>query len=115
MRIWFIPLVAAVAACAAPPQLGTTPESSSAGSTTPPEKVTEVKIESFADVANCRRYVPTGTRIAGERCESPGDDTAAEAAEYEIMRRDVESMRSQQVYREQARQAAEAAIRRGAR
>jgi hypothetical protein len=115
MRIWFVPLLAAAAACGSPPRLGTAPDPAQVGPATPPENVTEVEIESFVGVAKCRRYVATGTRIAGERCESDGDDTTAEAAEYELMRRDVEAMRSQQVYRDQARQAAEAAMRRGAR
>jgi hypothetical protein len=115
MRIWFAPLLATAAACAASPRVGTAPGPALAGHTTSPENVTEVAIESFAGVADCRRYVATGTRIAGKRCETDGDDTAAEAAEYELMRRDVEAMRSQQIYRDQARQAAEAAMRRGAR
>ena len=43
---------------------------SNASAGTAPEQVTEVSIESFANVAVCRMEVPTGTRIAVERCYS---------------------------------------------
>lgn len=67
--------------------------------------VREVSMASFADLATCRRYVATGTRIAGERCES-NVQTAADRIEYEQTRQDVDSMRQQQMYQEQARQQA---------
>jgi hypothetical protein len=63
----------------------------------------QVEIESFGDVAVCRRYVATGTRIAGERCE-PKNKTAADRFEEDQSRRDFDSMRRQQLYQEQARQ-----------
>jgi hypothetical protein len=66
---------------------------------------TEVAIESFANVAECRRYVATGTRIAVERCAPKGEDakSAAAAAEHEMVLQDVEAMRRQQIYVEHAR------------
>jgi len=76
--------------------------------------VPTVAIESFADVATCHRYVATGTRIAGRRCE-PNEQTRADRIEYEQARQDLEAMRAQQIYQEQARQQARAeAMRRAA-
>jgi hypothetical protein len=55
----------------------------------------------------CRRHVPTGSRIAEQRCESAATEpTAAERANRDILRRDVEAMRDLQMMREQARQSA---------
>ena len=115
MRIWFVRSLAAAAACGSPPPLGTAPDPALVGPATPPENVTEVEIESFVGVAKCRRYLPTGTRIAGERCESDGDDSTAEAAEYEAHAARRRGDALAEVDRDQARQAAEAAMRRGTR
>jgi hypothetical protein len=84
------------------------PEKSDAA---PQQSAREVSIESFAGVATCRRYVATGTRIAGKRCASDGP-TEMDRIEHEQVRRDLEAMRRQQVYQEQARQQAEALRRR---
>jgi hypothetical protein len=70
---------------------------------------TQVAISSFEGVAVCRKERPTGSRIAIERCRAPS--TPADELERKIERQDFESMRQQQIYREQARQAAEAAMR----
>jgi hypothetical protein len=71
-------------------------------------EVREVAIESYEDVTTCRRYVPTGSRIATRDCSPPSDPLASEQA-----REDVESLRRTQMYQEQARQAAMAeALRR---
>jgi hypothetical protein len=76
--------------------------------------VREVSVESFANVAECRRYVPTGSRIAVERCTPKNDgDSAAARAEQELLRQDVESMRRQQMYQEQIQRQAEALRRAG--
>ena len=67
--------------------------------------VREVSITSFEDLATCRRYVATGSRIAGERCVS-NVQTEAARIEHDQTRRDVDSMRQQQMYQDQARQQA---------
>jgi hypothetical protein len=62
----------------------------------------------------CRRYVPTGSRIAERRCESAKPQTTADdRANHEIMRRDIDALRDQQMMREQARQSAMARRRGG--
>lgn len=80
-------------------------ETEASDTATAATSVDQVAIESFADVATCRRYVATGTRIAGKRCAS-NEETPADRLEYEQTRRDVEAMRTQQIYQEQARQRA---------
>lgn len=62
----------------------------------------------------CRRYIPTGSRIAEQRCEMPKDTLSAqEQASRDILRRDVADLRMQQQLRDQARAAAMAdALRR---
>jgi hypothetical protein len=81
-----------------------------------PENVRIVTIDPNARAPVCRRVVPTGSRIAERRCETPNrESTAAAEANRTILRRDFEAMRDQQMMREQARQAAmaEALRRRG--
>jgi hypothetical protein len=60
--------------------------------------------------------VPTGSRIAEQRCETAKERTTpADDANRAILRRDIEALRDQQMMREQARQAAmEGALRRRA-
>ena len=70
---------------------------------------TQVAISSFESVAVCRKERPTGSRIAIEVCRAPS--TPEDELERKIERQDFESMRQQQIYREQARQTAEAAAR----
>jgi hypothetical protein len=81
-----------------------------------PAKVPEVAIEAFARLPVCRRHVPTGTRIAGERCTSNDATTAAlRKNEQDLTRQDVEMLRQRQMIQEQARQTARAeALRRRA-
>jgi hypothetical protein len=114
---WIATACLALAACASSPSNSDLTQSE-AGSAAPASEadltnVREVSLDSFADLAMCRRYVATGTRIAVERCE-PNRQSAADRVEYEQTRQDVESMRRQQMYQEQARQQAiaEAARRR---
>jgi hypothetical protein len=81
-----------------------------------PENVRTVTIDPNARRPVCRRFVPTGSRIAEQRCETPQrEPTAADEANRAVLRRDIEAMRDQQMMREQARQAAmaEALRRRG--
>jgi hypothetical protein len=80
-----------------------------------PETVRVVTIDPNARPPVCRRVVPTGSRIAEQRCESAKPETTVDAANRAVVRRDIEAMRDQQMLREQARQAAmaEALRRRG--
>jgi hypothetical protein len=72
-----------------------------------PETVRTVTIDPNARPPVCRRVVPTGSRIAEQRCESPKErTTAADEANRAILRRDIEALRDQQMMRDQARQAA---------
>ena len=78
-----------------------------------PEKVRVVTIDPTVRQPVCRRFVPTGSRIAERRCEAPQrEPTAADEANRAIVRRDIEAMRDQQMMREQVRGAAQAAMRR---
>jgi hypothetical protein len=81
-----------------------------------PENVRTVMLDANERRPVCRRHVPTGSRIAEQRCESATrEPTAADRANRDILRRDLEAMRDLQVMREQARHAAmaEALRRRG--
>jgi hypothetical protein len=72
-----------------------------------PENVRTITIDPTVRRPVCKRFVPTGSRIAEQRCETP--QTAAQAdANREVLRRDFQAMRDQQMLREQARQAAAA-------
>ncbi len=96
---------AAQAASAAP--AGADPASKTSTTT-----VRTITIDPTAQRPVCKRVVPTGSRIAERRCETP--QTAAQAeANRAVLRQDFEAMRDQQMLREQARQAAMAeALRR---
>ena len=77
--------------------------------------VKEVTLDPTAKPPICRRYVPTGSRIATERCQSAETDALANNAERDQMRRDIDEMRMRQAARDQARSAAQAeALRRRA-
>jgi hypothetical protein len=80
-----------------------------------PSNIRTITIDPTAPQPVCRRVVPTGSRIAERRCETP-QTTAQAEANRAVLRRDFEAMRDQQMMREQARQAAmaEALRRRGA-
>lgn len=77
----------------------------------PSEDVPKVAIESFANVPVCRRHVPTGSRIAVERCTSRPSVVAAQR-QKDFTRQQIETMREQQIYEEQARQALRAEMMR---
>ncbi len=81
--------------------------------TVPPEadKAQPVKVVTIDPTAKppvCRRYVPTGSRIATERCQSAEATDAARTAERDQTRRDIDEMRMRQAARDQARSAAQA-------
>jgi hypothetical protein len=100
---------AALSAAAAPP------EATAPAAAKPPDKV--VTIDPNAKPPVCRRYVPTGSRIATERCESAPLDSsaAAQEAHRETIRRDMAELRALQAMRDQARtQAIAEALRRRA-
>jgi hypothetical protein len=105
-------LVWAVAAAAAA-NPGETPTSPPAAKAQP---VKEITLDPTAKPPVCRRYVPTGSRIAKERCESAEVTDAAREAERDQTRRDLAEMRMRQSMRDQARAQgfAEAMRRRGA-
>ena len=107
------------AASAPPPRPTDSPPSPAAGKSSEsktPENVRIVTIDPTLRPPVCRRFVPTGSRIAERRCEAPQrEPTAADEANRAILRRDIEAMRDQQMMREQARAAAMAeAMRRRA-
>jgi hypothetical protein len=106
---------AAAAPDTARPPVTTSEARSSETAPTAPDRVVTIDPNQRPPV--CKRFVPTGSRIAEQRCESAerGEPTARDQAKREILRRDVEVMREQQMMREQARQAAMAeALRRRA-
>jgi hypothetical protein len=81
--------------------------------TAPPEAdkaqpIKEVTLDPTAKPPVCRRYVPTGSRIATERCQSAETTDAARTAERDQTRRDIDEMRMRQAARDQARSAAQA-------
>jgi hypothetical protein len=75
-----------------------------------------VTIDPNARPPVCKRFTPTGSRIAEQRCETPKErSTAQDEANRTVLRRDIEAMREQQRMRDQARDAAMAeAMRRRA-
>jgi hypothetical protein len=82
-----------------------------AGDTAEPAlaNVRQVDIRSLPDEPVCRRAFQTGSRIAIERCDTPND--ADDSLNDYITRQEVEYMRQQQTYRDQARRMREAAAR----
>jgi hypothetical protein len=74
----------------------------------PAQPVKEVTIDPTAKPPVCRRYVPTGSRIATERCQSAEVTDAARTTERDQTRRDIDEMRMRQAARDQARSAAQA-------
>ncbi len=79
-----------------------------------PQAITRTTIDPNVKTPLCKRHIPTGSRIATQRCEMPEDTLSAkEQASREVMRRDVTDMRMQQQMRDQARaQAMAEALRR---
>jgi len=59
----------------------------------------EVTLDPTAKPPVCRRYVPTGSRIASERCRSAESWDAARAAERGQIRHDIDEMRIRQAAR----------------
>lgn len=95
----------------APPATAAAPVTTTAA-VRAPENIRTITIDPNAPRPVCRRVVPTGSRIAERRCETP-QTTAQAEAERATVRRDFESMRDQQMLREHARQSAMAeALRR---
>jgi hypothetical protein len=70
--------------------------------------VKELTLDPTTKPPVCRRYVPTGSRIATERCQSAEAADAGRAAERGQTRRDIDEMRMRQAMRDQARTAAQA-------
>lgn len=75
--------------------------------------VKEVTLDPTTKPPVCRRYVPTGSRIATEVCQSAEVTDAVRAAERDQTRRDIDEMRMRQATRDAANAAAQAeALRR---
>jgi hypothetical protein len=72
-------------------------------------KVPEVAIESFVDDTVCRRQQPTGSRIAVKRCRSKTErETPLSESNARIRQQELEELRLNQQYLEQARARARA-------
>jgi len=79
------------------------------------QPVKEVTLDPTVKPPVCRRYVPTGSRIATEVCQSAEVADSARAAERDQTRRDIDEMRMRQATRDAARAAAQAeSLRRSA-
>jgi hypothetical protein len=76
---------------------------------------TQVDMNTLEELDSCRRHVATGTRIATVRCKAKAGSDADSVSQRQAQH-DLESMRRQQMYEEQARRSAiaEAARRRSA-
>jgi hypothetical protein len=66
------------------------------------ESVKEITIDPNVKEPVCRRYTPTGSRIAKQRCESATANSTL-GAERDQLRRDIDEMRTRQLMRDQAR------------
>jgi hypothetical protein len=105
--VWLVSGVGGTAA-ADPPAAPAPTESANAAESQP---VKEVMLDPTAKPPVCRRYVPTGSRIAKKRCASA--DAALGEANRDQLRRDIDEMRMRQAMRDQARaQALAEALRR---
>jgi hypothetical protein len=79
------------------------------------QPVKEVTLDPTVKPPVCRRYVPTGSRIATEVCQSAEVANSVRAVERDQTRRDIDEMRMRQATRDAARAAAQAeALRRSA-
>jgi hypothetical protein len=79
------------------------------------QPVKEVTLDPTVKPPVCRRYVPTGSRIATEVCQSAEVADSVRAAERDQTRRDIDEMRMRQATRDAARAAAQAeSLRRSA-
>ena len=103
---------------AANPKLPSATTEGAAAAATEPDKlqpVKEVTLDPTVKPPVCRRYVPTGSRIATEVCQSAEVADAVRDAERDQTRRDINEMRMRQATQDQARAAAQAeALRRRA-
>jgi hypothetical protein len=110
LRILYLALVTSpYVGTAAEPDAPPTPAPPAAPAVTAPlpDNIRTVTLDDNERRPVCKRIIPTGSRIAEQRCESPPrEPTAADRANRDILRRDVEAMRDQQMMREQARQLA---------
>jgi hypothetical protein len=94
------------------PYYGHAADPPAAAAASVPENVRTITLDPTARRPVCKRFVPTGSRIAERRCETPPTTAQAEA-DRATLRRDFQAMRDQQMLRDQARQAASAeALRR---
>lgn len=66
------------------------------------DPVKEITIDPHAKEPVCRRYTPTGSRIAKRRCETPAAENVRDA-ERDRLRRDLDEMRTREIMRDQAR------------
>lgn len=106
-------LIAMAGGAAAEPGTSATP-TAVAESATPSAVLREVKIDPNAKPLVCRRYVPTGSRIATRVCEAPRDSlTATEQTDRDTLRREFAQMRELQTMRRAQAQAE--ALRRATR
>jgi len=107
--VWCLAWIVGAAAAADPTEAPAPPSADKV------QPVKEVTLDPTVKPPVCRRYVPTGSRIAKERCESAEVTDAAREAERDQTRRDLAEMRMRQSMRDQARAHAftEAMRRRG--
>jgi hypothetical protein len=103
---------AAVDLPAASDPAAATPELAPTATTSPPQAedmpaIKEVTLDPTAKPPVCHRYVPTGSRIATERCQSAEVADAGRADERDQTRRDIDELRMRQTMRDQARTAAQ--------
>jgi hypothetical protein len=98
-----------------PPAAATDAEAAPAAEANTVQPVKEVTLDPAVKPPVCRRYVPTGSRIATEVCQSAEVADTVRAAERDQTRRDIDEMRMRQAMRDAARAAAQAeAMRRRA-
>jgi hypothetical protein len=91
-----------------PDATSTTATTTATAATHAPANMRTITIDPTVRGPVCKRFVPTGSRIAEQRCAAP-QTTAQAEAERATLRRDFQAMRDQQMLREQARQARQAA------
>jgi hypothetical protein len=121
----WLALLAGLAAAADPPRATdaatanpspVTPDLAAVAATSEADQrqpVKEVTLDPTLKPPVCRRYVPTGSRISTERCQSAESSDAARAAERGQTRRDIDEMRMRQAMRDQTRAAAQGRPRAG--
>ena len=96
------------AAADLPPATAEPPTATASAEAVATATVKEVTLDPTVKPPVCRRYVPTGSRIATEVCQSAEVTDAVRAAERDQTRRDIDEMRMRQATRDAARAAAQA-------